>query len=229
MTRFIPLRAGALAVLLAAALGAAGCGSDSGDGAATGATTTTPATSGSAATPTATAIPAATELCDDNQEPNGLDYAVVKLPAGDLDGGLVVLADAGVGNARLAVLPSGTTVITTNDPATCAVVADGGVWWKVDDGSGLRGWVNSRYLTRTAAQEAATRVEICRLYGEVVGFENGPGGFAPKALTAELDAALNAPPPGVSDALERISSPADEADLAEAYTSLKGYVGPLCP
>lgn len=226
MTRFIPLRAGALAVVLAAALGAAGCGSDSGDAAATGATATTPTASGSAGTTTATS--AATELCDDDQEPNGLDHAVVALPADDPDGGLVVLADAGVGNARLAVMPSGTAVITTNDPATCAVVADGGVWWRVDNGSGLRGWVNSRYLTRTAAQEAATRVEICRLYGEVVGFENGPGGFAPEALTAGLDAALNAPPPGVSDALKRISGPADEADLAEAYTSLEGYVGPLC-
>ena len=144
-------------------------------------------------------------------------------------GGLTFEQQGFVTSSALWAASSGTAVITTNDPATCAVVDDGGVWWKVGDGSGLRGWVNSRHLTRTAAQEAATRVEICRLYGEVVGFENGPGGFAPEALTAELDAALNAPPPGVSDALKRISSPADAADLAEAYISLKGYVGPLCP
>ena len=41
-----------------------------------------------------------------------------------------------VTSSALWAASSGTAVITTNDPATCAVVDDGGVWWKVDDGSG---------------------------------------------------------------------------------------------
>ncbi len=235
MTRRTGLRAGALILLCLAAAATAGCGSDSQDAAVAGATAT-------AATPSAAPPPATTggaitfttgieegALCSDEEEPNGLDHTVSGIPADDPDGGLVVGADAGAGADRLDVLPSGTPVITTNDPATCLVVADGGVWWKIGYGEDQRGWVNSRYLSRTAAQEAAGLAEICRLYSEVVLFESAPGEFAPEALTAELEAALNAPPVGVRDALESIANPADEADLAEAYASLEAYVGPLCP
>ena len=221
------------ALCLAGVLLLAACGSGSGD-AADDSTATRPAVvsaqvdePGNAGTDAGGG--GAAELCDDNQEPNGLDYTVASIPADDPDGGLLLLDDAGVGNAQLAILPSGTPVITTNDPATCAVVADGGVWWKVRSEDGVRGWVNSRHLGRSAGQVAAGTAEICRLYAEVLAYENGPGDFAPGGLTAELDAALNGPPPGVSDALRRISSPSDGADLVTAYASLKGYVGQICP
>ncbi len=52
--------------------------------------------------------------------------------------------------------------------------------------------------------------------------------FAPRALTSSLEAALSGPPGGVSDALARISSPADGEDLFLAYESVKSYVGPIC-
>ncbi|MEZ5079976.1 MAG: SH3 domain-containing protein [Thermoleophilia bacterium] len=168
-------------------------------------------------------------LCGPNESPNGLDHTVVDLPANDPDGGLVVHADAGASTPKTGLLTSGTPVITTNDPARCLVIADGGVWWEVSYGTNdQRGWVNSRYLTRTGAQETAARADMCGLYREVLSYRTGPGGFAPQALTADLKAALSGPPPGVSDALDRISSPADEADLALAYEDLTGYVGPIC-
>lgn len=211
-----------LAVLVAlACLAVAACGDDDDPVAATTAATAPPATTTAAADDG--------RLCTDLEEPNGRDRTVADLPADDPDGGLVVHADAGTGAPQIGVLPSGTAVITTNDPATCVVLADGGIWWKVQAPDGLRGWVNSRLLTVSADQERVSRVEICRLYDEVLEYESASGDFAPAPLTAELTALLDAPPVGVSDALGRISSPADEADLADAYASLRAYVGPICP
>lgn len=216
-------------LLAAAALAVAGCGGsdDSARPAATPTTVTVAAT-----TPGPTGTSPATETaagaaCTPAEDGNGLDYTVADLPADDPDGGLVVHADAGAASAQTGLLPAGTAVSTVNDPARCQVLSDGAVWWEVEYDGGSRGWVNSRFLTRTAAQEAATRTELCRVYREVLTYRMSAD-FAPQELTAELEGLLNGPPPGVSDALRRIANPADEADLAGAYTSLTSYVGPLC-
>lgn len=228
-----PARSALTAVLLAAmALTAAACGGS--DDIASPRSTTAPVTAvattpDAGATVPATATGTATDgaPCSPAEDGNGLDHTVADLPADDPDGGLVVHADAGASAPPTGLLAPGTAVSTVNDPARCLVLSDGAVWWEVEYDGGSRGWVNSRFLTRTADQEAATRTELCRVYREVLTYRTSPD-FAPRELTAELEALLNGPPPGVSDALRRIPSPADEADLADAYTSLTGYVGPLC-
>lgn len=226
-----PARSALPAILLAAvALTAAACGGTD-DTAAPPATTA--AVTAVATTPDITVTQRATQpaadgaACSPAEDGNGLDHTVADLPADDPDGGLVVHADAGASAPRTGLLAPGTAVSTVNDPARCLVLPDGAVWWEVEYDGGSRGWVNSRFLTRTPGQEAATRTELCRVYREVLTYRSSPD-FAPQELTAELEALLNGPPPGVGDALRRIPSPADEADLADAYTSLTGYVGPLC-
>lgn len=173
------------------------------------------------------------EICTENEGPNGNDYTVVDLPADDPDGGLVVRADAGADSPQIGVLPGGAAVITTSDPADCLALTDGSVWWRVYPvGDGVDGYVNSRFLTRSPEQEVAGRAELCASYARVLDYEDGPvdgENFAPAAETSELRNLLNGPPPGIADALERISSPADGEDLALAYEALRSYVGPLCP
>lgn len=219
-------------LLIGAILAVAACGSDASE---TGDASTEP---GSAAQPVSDAAdaPAGTgagEICTANEGPNGNDYTVAVLPADDPDGGLVVHADAGADSAELGVLASGTAVVTTSDPSDCLVLSDGSVWWHVypaDDGPD--GYVNARLLVRSPEQEVAGRAELCSAYARVLDYRDGPvdgENFAPGAETAALRNLLDGPPPGIVDALERISSPADGADLALAYESLTSYVGPLCP
>lgn len=219
-------------LLLGAMLFTAACDSDD---PAVGDATTEVGTASESGTDAAAAPASADtgEVCTPNESPNGNDYTVTDLPADDPDGGLVVHADAGVDSAEIGVLPSGTAVVTTSDPADCLALADGSVWWHVYPvGDGVDGYVNSRLLVRSPEQEIAGRAELCAAYARVLAYRDGPvdgENFAPGAETAALRNLLDGPPPGIVDALERISSPADGADLALAYDSLTGYVGPLCP
>ncbi len=226
-------RLSVLLTIIGALLLVSACGSDEPDAAELAAepTTSTAAEPPSSSAPEPSAAESG-EVCTENEGPNGNDYTVVELPADDPDGGLVIHADAGIDRPQIGVFPGGTAVITTSDPADCLALADGSVWWRVYPvGDGVDGYVNSRFLTRSPEQEVAGRAELCASYARVLDYEDGPvdgENFAPAAETSALRNLLNGPPPGVADALERISSPANDEDLALAYASLRSYVGPLC-
>ena len=231
------------ALLLVLALGAlAACGSDEGDDASDATTSaqtetsgqTDAATSGGSSTgdggsDSAGGTQATGENCASGAPVAGVSYSVVGIAADDPDGGLVVNNEPGTASTRLDVIAQGTRVNAAGGPGGCAIVSDGGVWWEIVYGDGLTGWVNARYLgasgTGGGGDETAA---ICDLYRQVLSYEVAPD-FAPASLTSDLEAALDGPPVGVSDALSRISSPRDGADLATAYASVKSYVGPLCP
>lgn len=227
-----------LSVLLAvvgALLLMSACGSDEPEAVAPAPDTASTAAEPADPTTAPQSAPAAAsgEICTENEGPNGNDYTVVDLPLDDPDGGLVIHADAGTDSPEIGVFPGGTAVITTSDPADCLALADGSVWWRVYPvGDGVDGYVNSRFLTRSPEQEVAGRDELCAAYARVLDYEDGPvdgENFAPAAETAALRNLLDGPPPGITDALARISSPANGEDLALAYESLRSYVGPLCP
>ena len=75
----------------------------------------------------------------------GTRYGVIRIPAGDPDGGLVMREEPSASSAQVAVL----------DPSTTNVFAEqqDGDWWFVSSGN-FGGWVNSFYLTPLATDLA---------------------------------------------------------------------------
>ena len=142
------LRPAAWPICIAAVLLVAACGSGPDDTADDPLTSRSAAVSARVDQPGSAVTEGGAAVCDDRQKPAGRDYAVSEVPADDPDGGLVLLDGAGEGTVQVAILPGGAPVRPIDDPAACAVLADGGVWWEVRSADGVQGWVDSRSLTR---------------------------------------------------------------------------------
>jgi len=69
---------------------------------------------------------------------------VTDVAVDDPDGGLVVHTAAGVNTPVIGVLPHHATARATGP---CEITADGATWREVDNGIGLAGWVNTRFLS----------------------------------------------------------------------------------
>ncbi len=96
------------------------------------------------------------QTCSPSERPDGGQYFVVGIAADDADGGLVARVLPGSGEAARTVLPAGTVVDTSSEdgsegPAGCAKLANGSVWYDIGHPSlATGGWVNARYLDKTA-------------------------------------------------------------------------------
>ena len=116
------------------------------------------------------------------------DYAVVRVPADDPDGGLRLRAGPGADTPTLAVIPSGLDGVrrTLEYPVPNGTEA----WWSVVAPDGQQGWVNSRFLAATTPLGAG---QLDDLVGDVTARLAGGGGsldVAALPLTRRADVAI---------------------------------------
>lgn len=197
-------------------------------------TTSVETTSDDSAATTAVASadgePVDSAVCITMESPNGDEFTVTGIEDDDADGGLVVRADPGPDSEQISVLPEGTEVTTSAEPADCVELKTGDLWWNIVSEDTV-GWVNSRYLQMSAEQAAASLAKTCVLYDEVKAYDEGGANeseFVPESLATDLDRAIGSHPTGVSAALAIVASPPDSSELFLAFETITGYLGSLC-
>lgn len=166
--------------------------------------------------------------CSAADLPGSGRYVVSGIPASDPDGGLVAHVGPGASTASTGVFPEGSAVIVSQEAAACARTGDGGTWWAITTGDGGEGWVNARYVARVSDVEEASNVaEICDLYSQVVSYEGGDDPV-PGRLAESLKVAVDGIPVGVSSALDTLWQTDSETERAGAFTTVRGYLSPVC-